>query len=574
MPTVATVTPAAVTSGGPGLTLEVRGHGFVPASIVRWDGTDRATLVVDETELSVPVLAADIEAADSVAITVVNPPPGGGESEPAAFVVGNPAPRLDSIRPTSVQAGAGPVDVTVHGDGFAPNSVVLWDGEERATTFLDGRRLRATIAASDTDVGGEHDVSVHSPAPGGGGSREIGFTVYNPTPRLRSLSPAYAAEDGAAFTLTVAGADFVPSAIVRWDGAERETAFVSDTLLTASIPASDLARFGAVEVTVVAPGPGGGASAPAPFTVGISELATIDLEANDLIHDPHRKRLYASVGASDAEHANSIAKIDPSSGVIETAVFVGSDPGRLAIADDGQYLYVALDGAAAVRRVDLTSFSAGLEFPVLDGGTLYVEDIEVLPGAPGSVAISRRNRCCSPRHEGVAIYDDGVMRPVTTPGHTGSNVIEFPDSASILYGYNNETTEFGFRRMEVSDSGVVVASTRRGLLDRFGIDIEFADGRIYATDGAVVDPVDETLVATIPARGAMRADPANGRVLFRYGIPQTVSTFSTTTFAALDSLAVPDADGAAGSLVRWGTDGLAFRTNAGILLVRTTLVTR
>ncbi|CAN5738299.1 MAG: hypothetical protein H0T97_03010 [Actinobacteria bacterium] len=34
----------------------------------------------------------------------------------------------------------------------------------------------------------------------------------------------------------------------------------------------------------------------------------------------------------------------------------------LAMSDDGQYLYVGLRGAAAVRRVHLPSFSAGLQF--------------------------------------------------------------------------------------------------------------------------------------------------------------------------------------------------------------------
>ena len=44
--------------------------------------------------------------------------------------------------------------------------------------------------------------------------------------------------------------------------------------------------------------------------------------------------------------------------------------------------------------------------------------------------------------------------------HTGSNVIAFGATAGRLYGYNNETSEFGFRRMDVTASGVTVLEIR------------------------------------------------------------------------------------------------------------------
>jgi hypothetical protein len=85
-------------------------------------------------------------------------------------------------------------------------------------------------------------------------------------------------------------------------------------------------------------------------------------------------------------------------------------------------------------------------------GAYSVEDMAVVPGSPQVVAVSRKNTGVSPRHAGVAIYDNGIQRPITTPRHTGSNVIEF-GSATRLYGYNNESTEYGFRRMTVDASG-------------------------------------------------------------------------------------------------------------------------
>jgi hypothetical protein len=117
--------------------------------------------------------------------------------------------------------------------------------------------------------------------------------------------------------------------------------------------------------------------------------------------------------------------------------------------------------------------------------------MEVMPGQPSTVAVSRRYLSTSPRHAGVGIYDDGVVRSTTTPTHTGSNVIEFSSSASTLYGYNNETSEFGFRRMTINASGVTVTNTTQNLISGSS-DIRYSNGYIYSTSGKVIDPEQES----------------------------------------------------------------------------------
>lgn len=72
-----------------------------------------------------------------------------------------------------------------------------------------------------------------------------------PGPSLTSLQPNSATAGGLAFTLTVNGANFVNGAsVVRWNGANHTTSFVSATQLTAAIPASDIAQAGTAQVTV------------------------------------------------------------------------------------------------------------------------------------------------------------------------------------------------------------------------------------------------------------------------------------------------------------------------------------
>jgi hypothetical protein len=72
-------------------------------------------------------------------------------------------------------------------------------------------------------------------------------------PVITSLAPASATRGGADFILTVNGVNFENGAIVRWNGADRVTTFVSNTQLTAAILAADIASAGTASVTVFNP---------------------------------------------------------------------------------------------------------------------------------------------------------------------------------------------------------------------------------------------------------------------------------------------------------------------------------
>jgi hypothetical protein len=89
----------------------------------------------------------------------------------------------------------------------------------------------------------------------------------SPSPLATSLSPASANAGTSAFNLTVNGSSFVSTSVVRWNGADRPTTFLSATQLRASISAADIATAGTASVTVFTPSPGGGTSAPLTFTI-------------------------------------------------------------------------------------------------------------------------------------------------------------------------------------------------------------------------------------------------------------------------------------------------------------------
>jgi hypothetical protein len=78
--------------------------------------------------------------------------------------------------------------------------------------------------------------------------------------------------------------------VVRWNGGDRATTFVSGGQLTAAITAADLTTAGSFPVTVYTPAPGGGTSAAAAFTVTVAAaLATAEIvidNAGPGVQDP------------------------------------------------------------------------------------------------------------------------------------------------------------------------------------------------------------------------------------------------------------------------------------------------
>lgn len=93
----------------------------------------------------------------------------------------NPVPVLRSLDPSSVAAGGPEFVLTVNGADFAPGAIVQWNGQPRPTTFVSSTQLTAAIAADDIVAAGPASVTVSNPAPGGGTSEALAFSVLPAT---------------------------------------------------------------------------------------------------------------------------------------------------------------------------------------------------------------------------------------------------------------------------------------------------------------------------------------------------------------------------------------------------------
>src|SRR5262249_24270027 len=86
-PAINAIAPTTVAAGGASFTLTVTGTNFVPASVVRLNGSPRATTFIGNTSLTATILAADIGGAGTPAITVATPAPCVGVIAVAGFCI-------------------------------------------------------------------------------------------------------------------------------------------------------------------------------------------------------------------------------------------------------------------------------------------------------------------------------------------------------------------------------------------------------------------------------------------------------------------------------------------------------
>jgi hypothetical protein len=88
---------------------------------------------------------------------------------------------------------------------------------------------------------------------------------------------------------------------------------------------------------------------PTPVTDALGAIH-LAVPAGGLLFDPLRKWIWASVQGSGGSVANSLIAVDPSSGNVETSMYVGSEPGALAISGDQQRIFAVLKGSPPSYR--------------------------------------------------------------------------------------------------------------------------------------------------------------------------------------------------------------------------------
>ncbi len=224
--------------------------------------------------------------AQSLALKVHNTAPGGGESAEVTRAVRYAVPTIESIDPDGVTTGAMSTTVTFEtsDDGYFetdPNTsgqatrITLThlggDPVYLATTWIDANHVEAVIPASYLDEPAVYELRAVNPTTGGGGgpSAAQSFGVGFLAPTLLSVTPNPIAFNAGPTDEDVEGENFYPESVVRLDGVDQVTEYVSPTLLRFEFTPSVVTTR---SVTVFNPtaGGGGGESDPVTLTVTVA----------------------------------------------------------------------------------------------------------------------------------------------------------------------------------------------------------------------------------------------------------------------------------------------------------------
>jgi hypothetical protein len=267
VPAITSLAPSSMLVGSAAQTLTINGTNFVAGSTVTYNGVAHTATFVSATKLTIQLTAGDQSAAGSFPVVVTNPAPGGGSSNSVNFTVTFPVPAITSLAPSSALVGSAAQTLTINGTNFVAGSTVTYNGVAHTATFLSATQLTIQLNAGDQSAAGSFPVVVTNPAPGGGSSNTVNFTVTFPVPAITSLVLSSALVGSAAQTLTINGTNFVAGSTVTYNGVAHTATFVGATQLTIQLSAGDQSAGGSFPVVVTNPAPGGGSSNTVNFTV-------------------------------------------------------------------------------------------------------------------------------------------------------------------------------------------------------------------------------------------------------------------------------------------------------------------
>jgi hypothetical protein len=406
------------------------------------------------------------------------------------------------------------------------------------------------------------------------------FSSYPTATITALLNPSYPTNSGTVpITMEVIGTNFFSASVVYINGVAQPTNYRSGTVLTVTFSPTILNAVASIPVTVVNPTPGGGASAPYPLIVYLS----LPLTASALTSDPVGGLLYAAIPSSAAQNPNTIIPINPATGVALTPIPVATGPRALAVSDDGSELYVAATGV--LQRINLKTYSIEKTFnlPVdPEWGQTYVQEMHVVPGSPQSIVVELFANV-DPAEDGAALYNvSGLVNWIPGVGSTGSSLPLEMDS----FTFTSSSTTYGlpmgspfFTEVTVSPTGLSYGGGgggAGGITQQTGSILRSDGTLLYTNSGEVWNPSTQQLLGTyLEADGSQLfytesvvPDTANGHTYFLDGGAQysqyqalSIDVFDQTSYALQGTVPFiniysPDAI----DLVRWGTNGFAFRS--------------
>jgi len=499
VPTFASVSPVSVIAGSAATTITVTGSGFVSSSTIHWNSTPLATTYASPTSLTALVPAAQLTAAGTELVTVLNPSPGGGTSASVNFIIDvapNPVPVLNSISPSTATAGAGALTLTVNGANFVLSSTVEWNNSPLLTYYVNSNQLTALVPVVDLQSAGTDSVGVATSTPGGGHSGDVTFVVGS------TSSQAVA-------TVHILAND------LAWDPLNK--------VIYLSLPSIDGANGNSVQ-----------ALDPITGTLGAASFA--GSEPNLLSVSQNSKYLYVSLDGSPDVQRMTL----PSLG-LDIEIPLGSD------LYDGPFF--AMDVQAAPNAAGTVAVVRGTPNfnPEEEGGVVIYDD-----------GVARPNVLCGWIQSGCINSNSGLYDSIQwNPDATQLFAANTEDTAFDFYTIPVTPAGFG----TPADYPGIISSAYDHIHFDAVTNYVYGDAGeiINPTTGSLVS----TFAASglVVPDGALGKAFFLGQTQTQLGGTSfTIESFDIRHFTPVAAVTIENVIGAPSHLIRWGTNGLAFTT--------------
>lgn len=504
-PVVSTLSPSTATAGSPGTVLTVTGSNFVAGSEITWNGTERATLYVSSTSLQANLLSSDLSSAATISVGVTNPTDAGGaSSNTLPFLISqqtspNPVPVLSSISPSGAQTGASATSITLTGSNFVQDSTVTWNGQTITSSYNSATSLTATIPASDLQTAGTAQVAVGNPAPGGGTSNSVAFTIS----AVGTVGQSEVA---------------LPAKDLAWDPVNQ--------VIYLSVPSAVGSNGNSVQTL----NPVTGALGAAVFAGSEPDLLAVSANS---------KYLYASLDGSSSLQRFDLPALTPDINIsFGPASFYGS--------------YVAMDVQASPAADGTVAFVLGTPgtSPEEEGGVLIYDDSTA---RPNSLCGFIEFNCPGIATSGGNLFDSIQWNTAANEMYaldnedTGFNFYSIPVNAqgfgtvtsygALAGGFGDELHYDATTQLLYTNDGVVIdpsTGTKIG---------EFSASGLAVPDGKN---------GVIYFLGTSSFGSQN----------YSIESFDINHFTPIASLPVNNVVGTPTHFIRWGTNGLAFTTTS------------
>lgn len=305
---------------------------------------------------------------------------------------------------------------------------------------------------------------------------------------------------------------------------------------------------------------------------------TRDLDAADIVYDRNANVIYATVKSTAASNANSLLVLDPETLNIVDQVFIGSEPNKLAVSNDGSRVYIGVDEARAIRYYEPATGNLGPLQALLglqlnafiQPSPAIAEDILVSPLDPRVVIVSSDAQGTS-AYGHLEVFNDFGRIERQNFFSSQPHSIAFLDQETLIgFGRNSfESTRFrfdGFQLTEEIDKRTTITTSQAK--------IETSGGLVFASNGQVMDPESLNILGRFGFRqgiSAVEASAQDDLVYFMDSdysfstqtVTNSLSVYDTNTFLEIDSYTLDADSDSVRTLDFAGVNRLAYVLNNG-----------